>query len=307
VEIETGRQVGTRISTYYMSADDEIRISVSGYSELDRTVRIPPDGHLYFPMVGDINVEGVSIPELRRVLIEGLRTADQQRISSGDQISVRVYRNDDISVTTTVPSSGAVNLPLAGDVALAGLTVEEANKAIEEKLLPYILRPSVSTTILKSVSGIPGRISDPHVSVEVLAFGGHKVLVLGEVAHPGVYLNQGGSRVLEIIARAGGPTKDARPGNVALVRPATETSPPRRAVLDLDRALKHGDIDQNPPVQRGDVIYVPRTTIANIALFFERVYAIVRPFVAIETGIWLGQNIDAGPTPRVPTNAVVFQ
>ena len=32
-----------------------------------------------------------------------------------------------------------------------------------------------------------------------------------------------------------------------------------------------------------------------MALFFERVYAIVRPLVAIESGIWFGQRIEAGP------------
>jgi polysaccharide export outer membrane protein len=157
------------------------------------------------------------------------------------------------------------------------------------------VKPSVSTTIQKSASGLPGRITDPHVSVEVLAFGGHKVLVLGEVQRPGVYVNEGGSRLLEIVARAGGPTDDAKLTNVALIRPATETSPPRTALLDLERAIKSGELDQNPPVQRGDVIYVPKTTIANVAQFFRHVYDIVRPFVAIETGIWLGQNIEAGP------------
>jgi protein involved in polysaccharide export with SLBB domain len=144
------------------------------------------------------------------------------------------------------------------------------------------------------------------VSVEVMAFGGHKILVLGEVENPGVYVNEGGSRLLEIVARAGGPTKDAKMKNVALIRPATETSPARTAVVDLDRAIKNGDLNQNPPVQRGDVIYVPKTTIAKVAQFFEQVYAIVRPFVVIETGIWLGENIEAGARSQTPS-PIVFQ
>jgi protein involved in polysaccharide export with SLBB domain len=127
------------------------------------------------------------------------------------------------------------------------------------------------------------------------------------VENPGVYVNEGGSRLLEIVARAGGPTKDAKLKNVALIRPATETSPARTAVVDLDRAIKNGDLNQNPPVQRGDVIYVPKTAIAKLAQFFEQVYAIVRPFVSIETGIWLGQNIDAGPRGQQIPPSIVFQ
>lgn len=288
------RQVGARISTYYLSAGDEIRVSVYGYSDLDRTVKIPPDGHMFFPMIGDIAVEGMSIPELRQVIADGLRAAEEQRIGSGDLIVVRVYRNDDLSITTTVPSSGRVTLPLAGDVDIAGLTVEGASQAIAGKLTPYVVKPAVSTTIQKSASGMPGRITDPHVSVEVLGFGGHKILVLGEVQRPGVYVDEGGSRLLEILARAGGPTDDAKLTNVALVRPATETSPARTALLNLELALKSGELDQNPALQRGDVIYVPRTTIANVAQFFRYVYDILRPFVLVEQGIWVGQNIEAG-------------
>ena len=289
--VQGGRQVGARISTYYLSPGDEIRVTVLGSTELSRTLKIPPDSHIAYPMVGDINVDGMSIPEFRQILMEKLRTADEQRIATGDQIAVKVFRNDDLGITTVVPSSGRVNMPLAEEVELAGLTVEEANQAIAKKLAPYVVRPSVSTTIVKSASGLSGRISDPQVSVEVLGFGGHKILILGEVKNPGVYVSEGGSRVLEMLARAGGATNDAKLKNVALVRPATETSPVRNALLNLDEALKTGNLEQNPPVQRGDIIYVPKTTIAKVAQFFDHVNAIVRPFVEVTRGIWFLQNI----------------
>jgi polysaccharide export outer membrane protein len=295
--VQAGRQVGPRIATYYLSPGDEIRVSVFGSTELSRTLRIPPDSHVFFPMVGDIVVDGMSIPEFRQILVEKLRTADEQRIGTGDQITVRVFRNDDLGITTIVPSSGRVNMPLAEEVELAGLTVEEANQAIAKKLLPYVVKPSVSTSILKSASGLPGRISDPQVSVEVLGFGGHKILVLGEVENPGVFVSEG-SRVLEMVAKAGGSTKDAQMKKVALIRPATETSPARNAIVNLDRFLKQGDVEQNPTVQRGDIIYVPKTTVARMAQFMEHVYDILRPIVLVETGIWLGQNIEVGPTRR---------
>jgi len=162
----------------------------------------------------------------------------------------------------------------------------------------------VSASTLKSASGLPGRISDPQVSVEVLGFGGHKILVLGEVQNPGIYVNEGGGRVLEMVARAGGANKDAQMKNVALIRPGTETSPPRNTIVNLDRFIKHGDLEQNPTIQRGDIIYVPKTTIAKMALFFEQVYDILRPIVLVETGIWLGQNIDAGPGRRNDSSIV---
>jgi polysaccharide export outer membrane protein len=279
--IQGGRQVGARISTYYLSSGDEIRISVYGYPQLARTARIPPDGHLFYPTLGDVDVDGMSIPELRDMITERLRTAEEQRIVTGDEIAVRVYRNDDVNTTAVVSSSGRVSLPLAGEVAVVGLTVEGASRAIAEKLSPYIVRPSVSTTIQKSVAGLPGPVTDPHVSVEVTDFGGHKVVVLGAVAHPGVYVSEGGSRLVEMVARAGGPTADAKLARVALVRPATETAQQLTAVVDLNRAIKGGDLTQNPPVQRGDVIYVPARTFATLAQFFDYVFRIVRPFAVV--------------------------
>ncbi len=167
-----------------------------------------------------------------------------------------------------------------------------------------MMSPSVRTTIRDSVT--TGRIVDPQISVEVLRFGGQKVVVLGEVTTPGVYLSEGQSRLLDVVALAGGPTPHARLRTVAVLRPGTPSSPPVGMLADLRLVLEQGDFSQNLPVQRGDVIFVPTTTIANVAQFFEYLYAIVRPIVTVETGIWLGQNISEGPR-RSPGNTIIFQ
>jgi protein involved in polysaccharide export with SLBB domain len=291
-----------RLTTYYLSPGDEIRISVYGYPDLDRTLKVPPDGHIDYPVVGELAVDGVSIPDLRQTLTQGLKSTGEQRIEAGNELHVTVYRHQELDTTVIVPSSGSVNLPLAGEVPLAGLTVEEANAAIEAKLAKFILTPSVNANIGKSA--LPGRIADPQVSIEVLQFGGQKILVLGEVEKPGVYLNEGGARLLDMIAAAGGATPNAQLKTVAVVRPGNKTTPPQPMVANVKMAVDSGDLSQNILVVKGDVIYVPKTAIANVAQFFEYLYTIVRPIVDIETGIWLYQNIDVGP--RRGTNTVVF-
>jgi hypothetical protein len=52
---------------------------------------------------------------------------------------------------------------------------------------------------------------------------------------------------------------------------------------------------QNPILQRGDIVFVPRTFIANVDRFFEHLKKIVSPLLDIETGYWIGQNIEVGP------------
>lgn len=280
-------------STYRMSAGDEIRIVVYGYPELERTLRIGPEEVLYYPMVGEVPVHDLSIPDLRELLIHGLETAADQRIQTGDELKVTVFRHEELDTVAAVPSSGRIQLPLAGDVPVAGLTVEQANAAIAERLSRYVLKPAVSTSIRQSA--LPGRILDPQVSVEVLGFGGQKVAVLGEVARPGIYLSDGSTRLTDLLAQAGGTTEAAELRRIVLVRPASGETEEVAATINLTEMIRDGNLDHDYPIQRGDVIYVPTTSIANAGNFMQQVFWTIRPFTEILRGVWLGQNISYGP------------
>ena len=44
------------------------------------------------------------------------------------------------------------------------------------------------------------------------------------------------------------------------------------AVLPLDRMMKHGSLAADMPLERFDIVYVPRNTIGNIAVFTQQVF-----------------------------------
>src|SRR5262245_9552 len=52
-------------------------------------------------------------------------------IAPTDRIKISVYQEEDLSVTARVDAKGAVNLPLVGEVIVAGKSVSEAQKFIE--------------------------------------------------------------------------------------------------------------------------------------------------------------------------------
>ncbi len=84
---------------------------------------------------------------------------------------------------------GAVNLPLAGRVKLAGLTTTQAEARLTDLLKEYVKDPAVSV-----------RISQMH---------SQPVSVLGEVRQPGVFQLQGRKTLAEMIAQAGGLAPEA--------------------------------------------------------------------------------------------------
>jgi protein involved in polysaccharide export with SLBB domain len=87
-------------------------------------------------------------------------------LGAGDKVRIIVFGEDDLSGEFVVDDSGAIGMPLIGDVEAKGLSVTE----FENKVI----------TSLKS-----GYLRDPKVSVEVLNY--RPFFILGEVRAGGEY------------------------------------------------------------------------------------------------------------------------
>jgi len=148
----------------------------------------------------------------------------------------------------------------------------------------------------------PIRIDDPQVSIDLVRLTGQKFFVLGEVERPGLYYLDGDTTLIDAVSMAGGFTYDAKPASVMLVRSGALEDAERSRVIDVNAFLREGERAGNPRLSRGDVVYVPRTFISKVDQAFRHIRAIVRPIVDIESGIWLGQNIDEGPPDRDGTS-----
>lgn len=191
-------------------------------------------------------------------------------LGPGDKIEIMVYRHDDLHRTIQIDSSGKITFPLVKDIQAGGGSIFQLRDKIQEGLSKYII--------------------DPQVSVGVVSFQAQKVIVLGEVKNPGYFQMETTLTALDLISQAGGFTLDGKQKNVLLIR--GDIKKPKLSVLNLEKALREGDLSQNVILQRGDIIYVPRTTISNVNRFFTHLSTIISPIVSLESGYYIGQSIE---------------
>ena len=131
-----------------------------------------------------------------------------------------------------------------------------------------------------------------------------------EVAAPSILVVEDDDQTREYFAAtleaSGGASRVCRAPDLEAGRKALRCCAPEVMLVDLNALLTGSEGWSNPLLRRGDVVYVPRSLIASIDRFFTHYYLIVRPIVDTATGIWLGQNIDAGPRRTSSNNSTVI-
>ena len=59
-------------STYHIGPGDVLEISVWKDESLSRQLVVPPDGVISFPLIGDIDVTNLTVPDLRKTVAQKL-------------------------------------------------------------------------------------------------------------------------------------------------------------------------------------------------------------------------------------------
>lgn len=158
------------------------------------------------------------------------------RIGVGDQLNIKVWRNQDLSVNAPVRPDGKVSVPLAGDIVVGDQTPEEVSAVITERLATYIRDPNVTVIVT-------GMASDSYRC---------RVRVTGAVANPLSIPYREGMTVLDVILEAGGTNEFANPAKTVIYR-----GDGRRLKVNLSRILRKGDMSTNYALEPGDVITIP--------------------------------------------------
>ncbi len=257
-------------------------------SFLHKTMVILFGVHIAFAFIlfsGCATKKSLVKPESEEKVFEEKKVAISEFIlGPGDKIEIAVWRYDDLKREVQIDPSGKIIYPLVGDIEAGGMSIFQIRDKIRDGLSKYIV--------------------DPQVSIRIISVQNQKVLVLGEVKNPGIFQIEGSMDALEAVARSGGFTLDAKKKSVILIRGGI--GKPELKRLDFDNALKEGDLTQNIALQRGDIVYVPRTFISNVDRFFEHFSKIISPLVTLEGGIVLYPLVEdvLSGEGRVPTVAV---
>lgn len=201
---------------------------------------------------------GASLPPPPTVSYAPWRDSDYlYRISPGDELQLNFIVQLDMNTRLTVGPDGRITAPLIGGVFVGGLTPEDAGRALTAAYGAVLRNPQVETLIS--------------------TYGAAQVYVGGEVRTPGAIPIRGQINVAQAVVAAGGFLDTARTGKVAVLRrrPADNILLVRE--VDVGTLLK-GKPSEDFQILPGDLIFVPRSNIAEVNRFVRQYLNGALPF-----------------------------
>ena len=178
-------------------------------------------------------------------------SASNYTLGSDDQITLFVSDVDDLSnKPMRIDMKGNISPPMVGRVHAAGLTVDELQTVIEDRMKKFV--------------------NDPDVLITVTEYRSQPVSVLGAVNTPGVHQIEGHKTLFELLSAAGGVRADA--GNT----------------VTITRELKWGPIPlpsaKNDPTGKFSVASVNVKSIGNGTNPVENVTVMPNDVISISKG-----------------------
>jgi protein involved in polysaccharide export with SLBB domain len=178
------------------------------------------------------------------------------RFYPGDEVDVSVPSAPELNKSAVVQPDGRVSLPLINPVMAADRTIEELQGSISQAYAGTLLRPQVQVSV-KSTTPL-------------------KVFIGGEVKNPGVFDMAGDGDALRAIIQAGGFTNSAKRNQVVIIRRGLDGRAMMRTANLLQGLTSSGNADL-VPLRRFDVVYVPRSGVAEAGLFMQQYFRDLLP------------------------------
>ena len=154
-------------------------------------------------------------------------------IGIGDQISIRIYQQDDLTTAGKIRRDGRIALPLVGEVMVAGKHPSELARELEGKLKQFIVSPRVTVNV---------ETSQPVT-----------VSTIGEITNVGTLTLEAPAGMIQALSQAGGPTDYADKSRIFVLRPFPNY---QRIRFTYDAIMHNEDGAATFPLRTGDVIVV---------------------------------------------------
>ncbi|MFN3461184.1 MAG: polysaccharide biosynthesis/export family protein [Oceanibaculum sp.] len=181
----------------------------------------------------------------------------EYRLGSGDTVQVTYLFTPNLDEEALVAPDGTITLRIAGRLQAEGLTAEELNGAVTEASAKWMRQPVTRVAVREARAA--------------------RVYVGGQVGRAGAIPLDRRIGALEAVLLAGGFTDEARTSEVVLIRRSPEDSPMLRT-LNLKDFIQTGGADGTVPLVAGDILYVPRSGIAEVNLWIDQFINRVLPF-----------------------------
>lgn len=161
-------------------------------------------------------------------------------IGPGDNVSINVWRNPEVSMTVPVRPDGKITTPLVEDLEASGKTPTALARDIEKALGKFIQQPVVTVI----VTGFVGTY-------------GEQIRVIGQAAKPQALPYRRDMSLMDVLIAVGGVTEFASGNKASIIRNVDGKM--QKLPVRLNDLIKDGDISANIPVRPGDVLVIPES------------------------------------------------
>lgn len=255
---------GFFLSEYVIDTEDTLRIEFYYYPVLSKTAKVRPDGFITLPRVGDVKAMGlrpVSLAEIIKELYKPFLSYPDVTVELLN-FNVKVEKLKTAVTTTSrgqsklavVRPDGIISLPYIGEVSASGLTCNGLSIYLEKLYRNFVSNVSITVSVLNARS--------------------NRVYIMGQINKPNFYEMSMPITLTQLIAIAGGFTQEANTHQVVVISRSKDGKPEAR-VFDMDDIIGKGNLNADPFVSQYDVIFVPRTRLAQAALIGDALWRFI--------------------------------
>lgn len=235
---------------YQIGTGDRVSISVYGQEDMDTDTEVAADGTITMALIGRVNVEGMTPPEVSRLLESRLENEGYLR-NANVNVVVEEYRSNTISVLGHVSQPGKIALEgpttLTEVLALAGginsdggerlVLIRDGDDGEQVRHQFYL------SELLDQRAGDqpPVRVRNGDTLFVPKA---EQFYVHGQVQKPGTYKLDRSLNVMQALSVSGGFNPRASTRGVILYR------------KQPDGSVKTLDVDMSDTIRDGDVLFV---------------------------------------------------
>ena len=202
-------------------------------------------------------------------------TSENYVLQPPDQIVVHCSEVPEIHMQAQlIRPDGKIGFEDIGEIEAAGRTPEQLANILRGKVLE-----------LYKLEG------DNPVSIRIITYQSKRYYVLGQVTRPGPQVYSGRDTVFSALALTQ-PTNLAWVNRIQVIRPWKDENVKAKIFeVNWDRMGAHGEISKDVLLQEGDVIFVPPTVLAAIAMKLEE---FITPLGRALSGAYMAERAAAG-------------
>lgn len=267
--------------SYKIGPQDLLEIESYNVEELKKTVRVNSRGEIALPLVGILNVKGLTTTEVEQFIAKKLDKYVRETVVT---VYVKEFKSQRISVI------GAVNKPqifsVTGQRYLIDMLMMSEGITEEAGEICYVLRPTVkdkpNSRAETIVIDLDELLINGNLSLNIPVYAGDVIniprgglfFVDGAVKKPGAYTMKGKTSLVQAISIAQGLKPNAAFRDIRIFR--DNGSAEREVIMKNYDAISSGS-EPDIVIAENDIIIVPESGMKN---FFDGFLKTIRGFIS---------------------------